>query len=272
MKRKLIVKISLYFILSIVFISCTDKNEGFFPAEIVSDNISGRTIKYTLQLSAAANPTDTIYSLYGAKVFLAMNDTVFVKEADSVAMLSFGNLADGNIVVRIEHPNFYTYNYIVNLKAQDSIDFSSTNFRNASSIIQLVPKIDVLSASVQGHFYADLDLSQAGFENIGAGVGVGAYLSDSTQISLAEVSQGSSILDAWLELPSFYTQSNASGEFRIELPVASRGLNYIFTCDNLYSNQVDALGNNVNTLFYTTVKEQHVFPYSDIWLDFYYTF
>jgi hypothetical protein len=265
--KNLILAISL---LSLTFSACKDKNENFFPTPESHDNISGTTIKYTIQLSSGANPADSVLSVFGAKVILNMNDSVYQKTVDSTGMISFNNLADGNLVVRIEHPLFYTYNYIVDLHP-DSTHYNSTNYRNVSDIVRLVPKTNILAATLQGNFYADIDQTQTGYEKAPQGISLNVLLSDSSQNTLAQISDGGNILDSWLEMPALSTQTNATGSYSLRLPVANIGLKYIIRPANFYALRTDALGNQANALFQVNSKEIELYTPQNQWLNFYYT-
>lgn len=249
-----------FFILMFLATSCTDKNESFFPAPIDEDAISGKTIKYTIQLVSAANSGSDVFTLNKAKVFLVMNDSVYAEMADSSGIVSFGNLADGLINVRIVHQNFYTFNYLLNLKASDSISYESGNFRNVASLVRMLPKADLISAQLSVKLLADLNETNTTLEFAPLNTGVSAFLSDSVQMALASVSAKSTILEAWLEMPTFYAQSDAQGELTLQLPVSSQGLEYNIVCEDFYANYTNTAGESENALFISYVQTKKVYP------------
>ncbi len=259
------IKRVIIFLVSLVFMSaCTQKNADFFPVESKTSNesLNGRAIKYNILLSSAANSTDSIYSTKGAIAHLTMNDWVYTDTADENGILTFGHLAAGNIVVRIEDSLFYTYNYIINLNADTSTIFDTQNFRNISTIVRLLPKANLLSGKLSGFIQADTNLQVIGLENVARNLSIHARLSDSVQMLFAGISENQNILDAWFEFPAFFATAQ-SGFFTFNLPVSSQGLEWQISADAFVGGFINATGDTSIVLFSTQGTRVPVYPFSE---------
>jgi len=226
--------------ISIIFTflaACTQKNSDFFPSETsTSETLSGQTIKYNIQLSSAANTPDSTFSVKGTIAYLNMNDSIYTDTANTEGLLTFGHLADGEISVHLENPNFFSYSYIIKLKS-DTIIYNTKNYRNVSTIVKLLPKSTQTQGFVTGILQADTNALINGNENINQNISLFATLSDSTQKSFAQPFKQQNIVDAWFELPLFYTLSNKNN-FTLELPATNQGLNWLISADNFVAQKV----------------------------------
>jgi hypothetical protein len=134
----------------------------------------------------------------------------------------------------------------------------------------MLPKIDVTGTQVDIFLRAQLDATNSTWEIVPEATGVVAFLSDSVQRSLASPSEHSTVLDAWLEMPGFYAQSNSLGQLSLFLPVAANGLMFDFEPENFFANYTDIAGFTDFRLFSAANQQKWLFPQLNPVLVFYY--
>lgn len=249
--------------ISIIFsflAACTQKNSDFFPETPVNENLSGQTIKYNIQLSSAANTPDSTLSVQGTIAYLNMNDSIYTDTANADGLLTFGHLADGEISVHLENPNFYSYSYIIKLKSDTTI-YNTQNYRNVSTLVKLLPKSTQTQGIVTGIIQADTNALINGNENINQNITLFATLSDSTQKSFAQAFNQQNIIDAWFELPLFYTYSSKEN-FSLQLPATNQGLNWLISADNFVAQKVTP-SDTITSIYGLNPVEINLYPQSN---------
>lgn len=237
-------KIMLFFLSALlIFAACKKANEEPEPIPPSSDNISGKTVRYTvLVVPAGGTSFKTISGIDSAIVSLVMNDSIYNMKTDTNGLASFNNLAAGIAAVTVRYTNHTTANLIVDISAKSDTGYDSNNLRNAATMVALFPINGEGTATISGRTFADLDLLTAGLENAPSGIKVSCYLEPSQLINYVNHSGDGEILSISYEMTTANALTDANSDYTITVPAAGSGLKIVLTADDFQYNQNTAGG------------------------------
>lgn len=223
----------------IILASCTEKN-----TEDYSDKISGVRIRYIVSVvDGAKNVGRSNIDISNAIVCVVVNDSIYETPVDSNGITVFNNLFAGNAYVKVKCEGYTTANLIIDLKAVlDSTNsiYDATNYRVASSIINIFPTQGENLAKISGNIYADLDLTDTDMENVTESLNVRANIAPEDLYKFAKHEASGKIISLSYE-DMFISTSSTSGTYSMQLPAGAKPMNYIINADDfVYQQQINA--------------------------------
>jgi len=253
----------LFFLL---FNACTkDVDE---PAPNPTDNIQGRTVRYTVLVVSGTNTTfKSTQGLDSAIVSLVMNDSIYSTATDTNGLATFDNLAAGVLAVTIDYPEHTRVNLVVDLSAPSDIGYDANNLRNASTMVALFPLNGEGTATISGRLFADLDLTSAGLETVSAGIKVSSLIESEQLINYVNHTGDGEILSISYEDATNNTVSDANGDYSIMVPATAAGLKIVIRPDDFVHDQIDATGNPQRKVFHADADTVTVYSGVNLFRD-----
>lgn len=231
-------------ILSVSFFACTKANEEPEPEPSTEDNISGKTVRYTvLVVPGGGTSFKSTLGIDSAIVSLVMNDSVYSIATDTTGLATFNNLAAGIVAVNIRYPEHTTANMIVDLSAvPDSGGYDSNNLRNAATMVALFPLTGEGTASVSGRMLADLDATTPELENALPGLQVTSSVESDQLVNYVNHSGDGEILSIAYEQTINQTFTDANSDYSLTIPATGSGLKIVLTANDFYYDQITVGG------------------------------
>jgi len=227
------------FVLIYLFTACTKEVEP--PEPSISDNISGKTVRYTVLVVPGGNTTfKSTNGIDSAIVSLVMNDSIYSVATDTNGLAAFNNLASGVAAVTINYANHTTANLIVDLSAPKDTGYDSNNLRNASTMVALFPLSGEGTATINGRLFAELDLTTPGIENAPVGIKVTAVLESSQMVNYINHTGDGEILDISYEQATNHAFTDANSDYTIIVPATASGLKIVINTDDFVYDQITA--------------------------------
>lgn len=225
------------FVLFYFLTACTKEVEPPKPAP--TDNISGKTVRYTVLVVPGGNTTfKSTNGIDSAIVSLVMNDSIYSIATDTNGLAAFNNLAAGVAAVTINYAHYTTVNLVVDLSAPTDTGYDSNNLRNASTMVALFPLSGEGTATISGRMFADLDLTTAGLENAPSGFKVSAVLEPSQLVDYVNHTGDGEILSIAYEQATNSTLSNTNSDYTLTVPATASGLKIILSADDFVYDQI----------------------------------
>ena len=229
------------FVLVYLFTACTKEVEP--PAPSTKDNISGKTVRYTVLVVPGGNTSfKSISGIDSAIVSLVMNDSIYSIATDTNGLAAFNNLAAGVAAVTINYANHTTANLVVDLSAPKDTGYDSNNLRNASTMVALFPLSGEGTATINGRVFAELDLTSPGIENAPTGLKVTTLLESSQLVDYVNHTGDGEILSIAYEQATNSTNTNANSDYSIVVPATASGLKMVISTDDFEFDQITGVG------------------------------
>ncbi|MEN8120269.1 MAG: hypothetical protein ABFS35_07980 [Bacteroidota bacterium] len=228
------------FVLVYLFTACTKEVE---PVPATTDNISGKTVRYTVLVVPGGNTSfKSISGIDSAIVSLVMNDSIYSVATDTNGLAAFNNLAAGVAAVSINYANHTTANLVVDLSAPKDTGYDSNNLRNASTMVALFPLSGEGTATIKGRVFAELDLTTAGLENAPTGLKVTTLLESSQLVDYVNHTGNGEILSVAYEQATNSTNTDANSDYSITVPATASGLKIVISSDDFVYDQITGVG------------------------------
>ncbi len=222
-----------------LFTACTKEVEP--PAPAATDNISGKTVRYTVLVVPGGNTSfKSMLGIDSAIVSLVMNDSVYSVATDTNGLAAFDNLAAGIVAVTINYSNHTTANLTVDLSVKNDSGYDSNNLRNAATMVALFPLSGIGTATISGRVFAELDLVTAGLENAPVGLKVTSLLESTQLVNYVNHTGGGKILNMSYEQSVYVDITNVSSDYSIVVPATASGLKMVITADDFVYDQLIA--------------------------------
>ncbi len=245
-----------------VFVSCTKDVEPIIPVE---DNITGGTIRYTVLVVEGGNSSfKSISTIDSAHVSLVMNDSIYTKTTDINGFATFNNLAPGIISVKIISANHTTVDFVVDLSLTDSL-YSSANIINASTMVALFSSSGEGTATISGHLFAELDLSQPGYENAPSNIKVSAVLESNQLINFVNHDGIGEVINIVYENAVTSSFSDDDSNYLLTVPASASGLKLVLFADDFIFDQIIPQGTIENKIFHSLVDTIKVISGSSVY-------
>ena len=240
--------ISSFFVLIYFFTACTKEVEPPKPA--ATDNISGKTVRYTVLVVLGGNTTfKSTNGIDSAIVSLVMNDSIYSIATDTNGLAAFNNLAAGVAAVTINYENHTTANLVVDLSAPSDTGYDSNNLRNASTMVALFPLSGEGTATISGRLFADLDLTIGGVENAPSGLKITTLLESSQLVDYVNHTGDGEILSIAYEQATNSVVSDGNGDYSVTVPATASGLKIVLTADDFVFDQITGAGTTQRKIF-----------------------
>lgn len=243
-------KQAFIFLFSFLFVVTSCKKENEEPPEPTpssSDNISGKTVRYTVLVVPGGESTfksqKSSMGVDSATVSLVMNDSIYSVPTDTNGLATFNNLAAGIAAVTIRYPEHTTVNMIVDISAKSDTGYDSNNLRNASTMVALFPLSGRGTASISGRAFADLDLTIAGNETAPASIQVSTIIEAEQLLNYVNHTGDGEILSVSYENVINKADTDANGDYNITVPATGSGLSVVVSADDFQYTQITASGN-----------------------------
>lgn len=231
----------LLFALLYLFTACTKEVEPPKPAS--ADNISGKTVRYTVLVVPGGNTAfKSTNGIDSAIVSLVMNDSIYRVATDTNGLAAFDNLAAGVAAVTINYKNHTTANLVVDLSAPSDTGYDSNNLRNASTMVALFPLSGEATATINGRLFADLDLTSGGLEIAPSGLKITTLIESSQLIDYVNHRGDGEILSIAYEQAVNSTVSDTNSDYSITVPATASGLKNVLSADDFVFDQTTGVG------------------------------
>jgi len=222
--------------------SCKKANEVPEPTPPATDDISGKTVRYTVLVVPAGGTSFKTIGIDSAIVSLVMNDSIYNVATDTNGLAAFNNLAAGIAAVTVRYANHTTANLIVDLSAKKDSGYDSNNLRNAATMVALFPLSGNGTATISGRTIADLDLVSAGIESAPTGLKVSTYIEPTQLINYVNHTGDGEILSISYETSTNSVATDANSDYSIIVPASGSGLKVVVTADDFAYDQITAGG------------------------------
>jgi len=215
------------------------------------DQISGRTVRYTVLVISGANSTSkSTQSLDSAIVTLVMNDSIYSIATDANGLATFNNLAAGVVAVTVDYPNYTRVNMIVDLSMRNDSIYDADNLRNASTMVALFPLTGEGTTTIRGRLFADLNLTMPGMETVPEGTKVSTFIEGSQLENYINHTGDGEILSIAYEDAVHSAITDNNGDYSIVVPASASGLTIVIQADDFVYNQIDTGGNPQRKTFH----------------------
>jgi hypothetical protein len=215
------------------------------------DQISGRTVRYTVLVISGANSTyKSSQGLDSAIVSLVMNDSIYSTATDANGLATFNNLAAGVVAVTIDYPNYTRVNMVVDLSMRNDSIYDADNLRNASTMVALFPLTGEGTTTIRGRLFADLDLTIPGMETVPEGTKVSTFIEGSQLVDYINHTGDGEILSISYEDAVNSAVTDNNGDYSIVVPASASGLAIVIQTDDFVYDQIDAGGNPQRRTFH----------------------
>ncbi len=234
-------KLSIILIVIATIAGCAKEN--IIPKN-PNESLAGRRIRYTVQVVSGDNFSKSNTFLDSVSVTLVMNDSVYTKLTDSSGVTTFNNLASGNISVKISKNNYTTAVYTVDLSLNNdsASNYDTDNLRNSSSTVCIFPNTGLGTAQITGKAFADLDLTTPEKEYVPFGTAISAVIMPHSIENFINHTGGGHILGLHYENASVWSEIQTNGDFSLNVPAASVGLNIILNAEDFVYQQIISPG------------------------------
>ena len=230
-----------FFAFLYLFTACTKEVEPPKPAS--ADNISGKTVRYTVLVVPGGNTSfKSTNGIDSAIVSLVMNDSIYSVATDTNGLAAFNNLAAGVAAVTINYENHTTANLVVDLSAPSDTGYDSNNLRNASTMVALFPLYGEGTATISGRLFADLDLTTGGLESAPSGLKVTTLIESSQLVDYVNHTGDGEILSIAYEQAANSSLSDANSDYTIRVPATASGLKIVLSADDFVYDQITGAG------------------------------
>jgi len=231
------------FSVSLLLFACTKANEEPEPIPSTSDNISGKTVRYTvLVVPGGGSSFKSTNGVDSAIVSLVMNDSIYSMATDTNGLAAFNNLAAGIASVTIRYPEHTTANLIVDISAKSDTGYDSNNLRNAATMVALFPFTGQGTATISGRTLADLDATIAGLEDAPSGLKISSYIEPEQLINYVNHTGDGEILSIAYEQTTNNTNTDASSDYNIVVPATGSGLKVVIIANDFQYDQITVGG------------------------------
>ncbi len=251
MRQKILTIIALFLIIVMTILSCKKANEDEKQVVVTNkDNIDGRKIRYiVLVISGSNSSLKSGNHADSAIVSVSMNDSIYSKSTDTSGIASFDFLNSGNAAVSVRHKDHTTVSYIVDLTMQDKDKYDSNNIRTASTMVALFPINGSQIATIKGMTFADLNLTIAGNEVAPGGLNIHTVIESSQLLNYVNHSSAGKITQIAYSNSTNNTQTDANGNYSINVPASGRGLKIIVYSDDFAYNQTIAVNSTQRKIY-----------------------
>ncbi|OQX98014.1 MAG: hypothetical protein B6I20_11595 [Bacteroidetes bacterium 4572_117] len=223
------------------FQACTKEVEPPVPAS--SDNISGKTVRYTVLVVPGGNTSfKSVSGVDTAIVSLVMNDSIYSVATDTNGLAAFDNLAAGVAAVTVTYKNHTTAKLIVDLSAPNDTGYDSNNLRNAATMVPVFPLSGKGTATIKGRVFAELDLSSAGIENAPTGTKITSLLESLQLLGYVNHTGDGEILDIAYNEAVYSTNTDINSDYSITVPATASGLKIVINADDFDYEQITGVG------------------------------
>lgn len=227
----------IYIIIAIVsFISCTKENDIYNE-----EQESYKGFKYRILLKDVSKPNA---NLEGLEIKMELNDSTYVLIADTSGMAWADNVSNGYAIVSFENQFYTDVHYMV-----DFYENPSENNKTPMTEISLIPIDNDNKASISGKLYADLDLTNPGYEELISDISIYAKIIENDMNQLI-YHNGKGIIRE-LNYPDLIQtyNNNGVGEYSFSFPALLNGFRIELTSDDFEYNQVIEANNVQRKVF-----------------------
>jgi hypothetical protein len=207
-----------------------------------TDQISSRTIRYSVLVVPADNAGLKSFTTDTAYVSLFMNNKISTVAADKNGLATFNNLAAGNVAVTIRYKNHCTANLIVDLASKADNLTDNNNLRNASTMVTLFPYTGTGTATISGKIFADLDLTTSGLENGPSNTKVSSIIESNQFQNYVTHSGDGQVLAISYENVINQTSTSSAGDYTFQVPATGSGLKIVLKPDDFVYQQQTSTG------------------------------
>ncbi len=254
-------KTHFFIVIILVIFTASCAKENITP-EAPKDSISGRKIRYTVSVINGSKTVGKSITPIKANVSLVMDDSIYVKETDSLGIVYFDYLFAGNVIVKVSCEGYTSVNCAVDLNARpDTANiYDATNLRNVSTVIPIFQTSNEVLATIKGKAFADLDLTQNGLEYAPANTHIFARIGSRSIQNYINTSVAGGITELSYEGMETSCLTDEYGNFELQLPASADGFEVYISADDFAYNQIITSGLTERKIYKLPTDSITIYP------------